>query len=396
MTTLAPLHQEIRVNFRYGVYFTEDVLAPDNPLLAGIMADGGGEFPRKVLFVVDNGLHQHHPRLLEDIAGYLGHYSHHLRLACSPLLVPGGEQVKNETLPVSQVRRAIHANGLCRHSFVVAAGGGAVIDMTGYAAATAHRGVRLIRLPTTVMAQADASIGVKNGINAFGKKNFVGTFAPPSAVINDAHFLTTLSQRDWISGVAEAVKVALIKDAAFFAFLEEHASGLADRRLDLMSETIRRSAELHLQHIATGGDPFEMGSSRPLDFGHWSAHKLEQLTNFSLRHGEAVAIGMSLDVTYSCLAGELSRTEWDRVIALLEHLGLPTYVPELEEDGLLEGLQEFRQHLGGRLTVMLLEKIGQGREVHAIDPNLVRAAAGLLRERALGHDLVARVQRSTG
>jgi 3-dehydroquinate synthase len=394
MTTLAPLHQEVRVNFRYGVYFTQDVLAPHNPLLAGIMADGGGEFPRKVLFVVDNGLYQHHPRLLEDIADYVGRCSDRLRLACSPLLVPGGEQVKNETFPVSQVRRAIHTNGLCRHSYVVAAGGGAVIDMTGYAAATAHRGVRLIRLPTTVMAQADASIGVKNGINAFGKKNFVGTFAPPAAVINDARFLTTLSPRDWISGVAEAVKVALIKDAAFFAFLEEHAAGLANRRLDLMSKTIHRSAELHLQHIATGGDPFELGSSRPLDFGHWSAHKLEQLTKFSLRHGEAVAIGMALDVTYSCLAGELPQTEWDRVITLLEQLGLPTYVPELEEDDLLTGLQEFREHLGGRLTVMLLENIGQGREVHAIDPDLVRAAAGVLRERALGHHLAGRVQRS--
>ena len=396
MTRLPPLHQEIRVNFRYGVYFTEDVFAPHNPLLAEIVAGGGEKLPRKILVVVDDGLHQHHPRLLEDIAGYLGHYSDHLRLACSPLLVPGGEQVKNEAFPVSQVRRAIHQNGLCRHSYVVAAGGGAVIDMTGYAAATAHRGVRLIRLPTTVMAQADASIGVKNGINAFGKKNFVGTFAPPSAVINDSHFLTTLSQRDWISGVAEAVKVALIKDASFFAFLEEHALGLADRRLDLMRETIHRCAALHLQHIATCGDPFELGSSRPLDFGHWSAHKLEQLTKFSLRHGEAVAIGMALDVTYSWLAGRLSQTDWDRIVTLLEHLGLPTYVPELEEDDLLEGLQEFREHLGGRLTVMLLENIGQGQEVYAMDPGLVRAAAGILRERALGHHLLGRVQRSSG
>jgi 3-dehydroquinate synthase len=246
------------------------------------------------------------------------------------------------------------------------------------------------------MAQADASIGVKNGINAFGKKNFVGTFAPPSAVINDAHFLTTLSQRDWISGVAEAVKVALIKDAAFFAFLEEHALDLAARRLGLMRETIHRCAALHLQHIATCGDPFELGSSRPLDFGHWGAHKLEQLTKFSLRHGEAVAIGMALDATYSCLAGSLSQTEWDRVITVLEHLGLPTYVPELEGEDILEGLQEFREHLGGRLTVMLLENIGQGREVHTIDQDLVQAAAGLLRERALGHHLLGRVRRSGG
>jgi 3-dehydroquinate synthase len=396
MTTLAPLHQEIRVNFRYGVYFTEDVFAPHNPLLAEIVAGGGEELPRKILVVVDSGLHEHHPHLLEEIAGYLGHYPDRLRLACPPVLVPGGERVKNEAGPVSRVRRAIHQSGVCRHSYVVVAGGGAVIDMTGYAAATAHRGVRLIRLPTTVMAQADASIGVKNGINTFGKKNFIGTFAPPSAVINDGNFLTTLSQRDWISGVAEAVKVALIKDASFFTFLEEHALALADRRLELMQETIHRCAALHLQHIATYGDPFELGSSRPLDFGHWSAHKLEQLTKFSLRHGEAVAIGMALDVTYSCLAGRLSRTERDRVITVLEHLGLPTYVPELEGEELLEGLREFREHLGGRLTVMILQAIGQGREVHAIDPDLVRAGVGLLRERALGRFIGEGARRSVG
>jgi 3-dehydroquinate synthase len=396
MTTLAPLHQEIRVNFHYGVYFTEDVFAADNPLLAEIVAGAGEDLPRKILVVVDNGLYQHHSHLPASIAEYSGHYPGHLQLACSPLIMPGGERVKNEAAPVSQVRRAIHRSGLCRQSYVVAVGGGALIDMTGYAAATAHRGVRLIRIPTTVMAQADASIGVKNGINSFGKKNFVGTFAPPSAVINDGSFLTTLSQRDWISGVAEAVKVALIKDASFFAFLEEHALALADRRLDLMRETIHRCAALHLQHISTYGDPFEQGTSRPLDFGHWSAHKLEQLSGFSLRHGEAVAIGMALDVTYSSLVGRLSRTEWDRIITVLERLGLPTYVPELEEDDLLKGLQEFREHLGGRLTVMLLQAIGQGREVHAIDPGLVRAGVGLLRERALGHHLLDHVRRSSG
>jgi len=203
-------------------------------------------------------------------------------------------------------------------------------------------------------------------------------------VINDSRFLTPLSPRDWISGVAEAVKVALIKDASFFTFLEEQAEALADRRLEIMQETIYRCAALHLQHIAGGGDPFELGSSRPLDFGHWSAHKLEQLSGFTLRHGEAVAIGLALDATYSCLAGRLSRNQWARVITVLHRLGLPTYAPELEKPDLLEGLKEFREHLGGPLTVMLLEDIGRGREVHALDPDLIRGALGLLREGALG------------
>jgi 3-dehydroquinate synthase len=384
MTTPVALHQDIQVNFRYGVYFTQAVFAPHNALLARLVAGAGEEPARKVLVVMDGGLYRHHPSLLTDISTYLGHYRDVLVLAGPPLVLPGGEGVKNDPAYVSEIHNAIHQRGLCRHSYVIAVGGGALIDLAGFAAATAHRGVSLLRIPTTVMAQADAAIGVKNGVNAFGKKNFVGAFAPPRAVINDSHFLTTLSPRDWLSGVAEAVKVALIKDASFFAFLEEHAPALADRRLEPMQQTIYRCAALHLQHIAHGGDPFELGSSRPLDFGHWSAHKLEQLSGYALRHGEAVAVGLALDVTYSCLAGRLCPTEWARVVTVLDRLGLPTYVPELENDTLLGGLEEFREHLGGQLTIMLLEAIGQGREVHDLDADLIRAAVGILRDRALG------------
>jgi 3-dehydroquinate synthase len=386
---LEPLRQQIQVNFSYPVHFTRDLFSCHNPLLKDTIRDSGADQPKKLLVVVDRGLYQHHPRLIADIEAYCRTHPGHCLLADTPIVVQGGEGIKNDPQVLTRLHQAINAAGLCRQSNIMAVGGGAVIDIVGLAAATAHRGIRLIRVPTTVMAQADASVGVKNGINAFGKKNFIGTFAPPFAVINDCHFLTTLSQRDWISGVAEAVKVALIKDAAFFAFLEEHAAALANRHLDLMQQTIYRCASLHLHHIATYGDPFEFGSSRPLDFGHWSAHKLEQLSGFSLRHGEAVAIGMALDATYSCLIGMLSQTQWERIVTTLENLGLPFYAPELEDDDLLEGLKEFREHLGGQLTVMLLQAIGQGREVHALDQALVRASVGLLRERALVQSIAA-------
>ena len=173
---------------------------------------------------------------------------------------------------------AIDERAVDRHSYVLALGGGALLDVAGYAAAVAHRGVRVIRLPTTVLAQNDAGVGVKNGLNAYGKKNFLGTFAPPWAVIDDELFLTTLSARDWRAGTSEAVKVALLRDAAFFAELERLAPAVAERDLGAMRALIRRCAELHLAHIAGGGDPFEMGCARPLDFGHWSAHKLERLS----------------------------------------------------------------------------------------------------------------------
>jgi len=378
---MKPLQQQIQVSFSYPVHFTRDLFACHNPLLKDMVGAGGPNPPKKLLAVVDQGLYEHHPGLLRDLETYCRTHEEHCQLAAAPLVVPGGEEIKNDPVALMRLHRSVNAAGLCRHSYIMAVGGGAVIDLVGLAAATAHRGIRLIRVPTTVMAQADASIGVKNGINAFGKKNFLGTFAPPFAVVNDCHFLTTLAPRDWLSGVAEAVKVALIKDAPFFAFLEEHAQALLDRDLDLMQQVIYRCAALHLHHIATYGDPFEAGSSRPLDFGHWSGHKLEQLSGFALRHGEAVAIGMALDATYSWLAGMLSPTEWERIITCLESLGLPIYTPELEETELLDGLQEFREHLGGRLTVMLLAGIGRGREVHSVDAALIRAGIEVLRER---------------
>jgi 3-dehydroquinate synthase len=380
------IQQDIQVRFRYGVHFTSGVFAPDNPLLRDVVRDGGDFLPKKVLFVVDEGVHRRHPDLLRSIEVYCQQHPAVLTLAGAPLLVPGSEGVKNDPRNVAAVHEAINEAGICRHSFVAAVGGGAVIDMAGYAAATAHRGVRLIRIPTTVLSQNDSAVGVKNSINAFGKKNFLGTFTPPHAVINDSQFLRTLEARDWRAGIAEAVKVALIKDETFFDFLQQNVAALADRDMAAMQETIYRCAGLHLRHIATSGDPFEFGSSRPLDFGHWAAHKLEQLTDYRLRHGEAVAIGIALDATYSYLAGFLPEVAWRRVLNLLNALGFALYTPELSRHldqpanprCLLRGLDEFREHLGGELTVMLLERVGKGFEVHEIDHETVKKSITFL------------------
>jgi 3-dehydroquinate synthase len=308
-------------------------------------------------------------------------------LTTPPLVVPGGEAIKSQAGLVDEVRATINVHGVDRHSYVVVIGGGAVLDAVGYAAATAHRGVRLIRVPTTVLAQGDSAVGIKNGINAFGKKNFVGSFAPPHAVLNDFELLLTLSDRDWRAGISEAVKVALLKDATFFAWLEHQADNLRERSLPAMASLVHRSAEMHLHHIATSGDPFELGSSRPLDFGHWAAHKLEQLSHHQLRHGEAVAIGISLDSTYSYLTGSLTHPHWRRIIELFERVGLPIWAAEMATPGrggrpaVLAGMEEFREHLGGRLTVMLLERIGSGFEVHELDEAVMLEASDLLRRR---------------
>jgi 3-dehydroquinate synthase len=387
---MRPIDQAVRVSFRFPVHFTTDLFSPNNSLLRDVLAgDGLPTGSSKVHCVVDSGVAEHHLSVPGAIAAYFEPSAGPLSLVAPPVIVNGGESVKNDPAQVTSVHRAIHEYGIDRHAYVLAVGGGALLDMVGYAAATAHRGVRLVRVPTTVLSQNDSGIGVKNSVNAFGKKNFLGTFAPPFAVFNDFTFLTTLSDRDWRAGISEAIKVALLKDATFFAFLEEHATPLVERDMAAMQWLVYRCAELHLEHIATSGDPFELGSSRPLDFGHWAAHKLEQLSNYELRHGEAVAIGLALDATYAHLIGLLPEADWRRILDLIVAVGLPLHVPELDMGALdgtraiLTGMEEFREHLGGQLTIMLLEGIGRGIEVHEMDSGLILASMTRLKTYAI-------------
>jgi len=377
---MRPIQADVQVNFHYDVHFTTDLFAPENGLLRDVLAQAGA-LPARVLFVVEEEV-ERHLDVREGIARYAARHGDALLLAGPPLLLPGGERVKNDPAHVIAVQKAVNDSGLDRHSYTAVVGGGALLDAIGYAAATAHRGIRLLRVPTTTLAQNDSGVGVKNAINFFGKKNWVGTFAPAWAVLNDFRFLTTQPDRVWREGIAEAIKVALIKDLSFFEFLEGAAAPLARRDMSSMQELVYRCAALHVQHICAGGDPFEMGSSRPLDFGHWSAHKLEQMTDHALHHGEAVAIGLALDVTYSHLKGWLTADERRRVLRVLETVGFTLYTPELASGALLDGLREFREHLGGRLTIQMLHAIGEGFNVHEVDDALMAESARMLEREA--------------
>lgn len=375
------LQQSFSVQFEYPVYFTKALFDLSNPVLYQYLNSRAEEgTTQKILFVIDQGVADKHPYLVQNITAYFKQYAI-VQLVNDMVMVAGGEEVKNNITYFNRIVEAVNFHSIDRHSYLAAIGGGSVLDVAGYAAAVSHRGIKHIRIPTTVLSQNDSGIGVKNGINFFGKKNFLGTFSPPVAVMNDEAFLTTLSNRDWRSGMAEAVKVALIKDAAFFEWLENHAKLLIERRPQEMNELIYTCARLHMEHIA-GGDPFEKGSSRPLDFGHWSAHKLEQLTGFEVIHGEAVALGIALDSMYSCLSGRLYDHDLRRIIVLLQTLGFATTHPLMEAEAnspILSGLQEFREHLGGRLTIMLLAGIGKGAEVHEMDNDLLKEAGRKLK-----------------
>jgi 3-dehydroquinate synthase len=384
---MAVVERQIHVSYRHQIHFTHGVFDPANPLLKFILLDKEAGRARRALVVLDESLAQAAPALARRIETYFASAAPEVLLVCPPLVMEGGERVKNSYFHVSEVQSQVERYHLDRQSYLLVVGGGALLDMVGLAAATAHRGLRHVRLPSTTLSQADSGVGVKNAINAFGKKNFIGTFAPPFAVINDFELLATLADRDKRAGYVEAVKVALIRDAAFFAAIEQDAARLRAFEAAAMEPLILRCAELHVDHIATSGDPFEFGSARPLDFGHWSAHKLEQVSDFRIAHGEAVAIGIAMDVLYSSLTGLIDPTTAQRILSLLEALGFELFANELlhvDSTGrliVLAGLEEFREHLGGDLTVTLLQGIGRGLEVHEMKERFIIEAIEQLHRR---------------
>jgi 3-dehydroquinate synthase len=384
---MSVIQRSIQVGWQLRVFFTENVFAPDNPVLKDALADSA---PRKVLVLLEDSLAQAQPELAHRIEEYFSMHADSLKLVYPPLFVCGSETAKNSSTLVGELHTQIHRHHIDRHSYLIAVGGGALLDVAGFTAATAHRGVRHVRIPTTTLSQADSGVGVKNGLNAFSQKNFIGTFSPPFAVINDFNLLATLEPHDKRGGYVEAVKVACIRDATFFGELEHDAIKLVAFEPAAMKYLIRRCAELHLDHIATGGDPFETGSARPLDFGHWAAHKLEQLSRFKISHGDAVAIGIALDVIYSRNLGLLNEKSAARVLSLLEQLGFDLFADELlntDANGqlsVLAGLEEFREHLGGELTITLLRGIGQGVEVHEMNQTKIIEAIHELSRRKNG------------
>lgn len=365
MKEVRKIRQEFQVNFSFDLIFTSNLFDSENSILVDVLSQNQiGK--SKVLMVVDEGVAESHPDLNGAIKSYFDFNDSKVELCGEILVVPGGEQAKNNEKYIRYVLDGVNEFGVDRHSYIVVIGGGAVIDAVGYAAAIAHRGVRLVRIPTTVLSQNDSGVGVKNGINFFGKKNFIGSFATPYSIINDDTFLTTLDDRNWRSGISEAVKVALIKDLDFFKWIEVNAKALSEREMEAMNELIYKCADMHMEHIRTSGDAFEMGSSRPLDFGHWAAHKLEQISNYEILHGEAVAVGIALDSTYSYLKGYINENDLNRILDCLLQLGFTISYDQMNGK-IIQGLEEFREHLGGILTIMLLEELGKGFEVHEMD-----------------------------
>jgi 3-dehydroquinate synthase len=369
--------QEIVVRHAFSVGFTRHLFSVGNPALRQAVGQSHPERRHRCLVLLDQGVLENHPSLPRQIRTYFEAHAGELNLVRPPLVLPGGESVKQSTAVVRRMVAALRAGNICRHSYCIAVGGGAFLDAAGLAAALFHRGVRFVRIPTTALAQCDSGVGVKNAINYAGAKNLLGTFAPPWAVLNDADFLDSLPLPLLLDGIAEAVKVAAIKDAAFFRAIERAAPKIARRNLPVIRRILKRCALLHLDHIATSGDPYELGTARPLDYGHWAAHKLETLSRHRISHGQAVAIGIALDALYAARTSLLPDKQAVRLIATLRGCGLPVHAPELSKTDrrgrrrVFAGLEEFRAHLGGELTLTLPSPLGSRTEIHAVDQRLM-------------------------
>ncbi|MGA1840546.1 MAG: 3-dehydroquinate synthase [bacterium] len=370
------IEQRIRVEYTYDIYFTRDIFSPENPVLKDVL----GDRRHRILAFVDSGVAEAWPGIEHRLGEW---FNTHPECGCmvSPaILVPAGEQCKKDLVHLKVIARNIRVTKLDRHSVVIIVGGGAVLDAVGFIASITHRGIRHIRIPTTVLSQNDSGVGVKNGINLYGAKNYFGSFAPPYGVINDLNFLKTLKLRDWLAGISEAFKVAIIKDRSFLMDLVSNAKMLYQRNEGAMEQLVRRCAQIHAEHIATCGDPFEFGTARPLDFGHWSAHYLEVLTDYELRHGEAVAIGIVLDMIIARNRGLINQEEYELVRQGLEDCGFSLWHPMLDKKDknnslcLNNGLEEFRQHLGGRLTLIMPVHLGESCQINTISHEEIERA----------------------
>ncbi len=371
------IQQAFAVQFDYPVHFARDVFEPANSLLADVFARRGETRVHRVVVCLDEGLAAAQPELQAKIKAWFHAHSERVELSSGPILIPGGPEAKTSHDVLRDLMWTLGNVHLDRQSFVLAIGGGSMLDATGLAVSMVHRGLRLVRMPSTTLAQNDAGIGVKNGVDEHGQKNFLGTFAPPFAVINDLDLLNTLPQEHWLGGVAEAFKVALIRDKAFFEFLRENADAIAARDEAVMETLVRWCAKIHLDHIATSGDPFEFGSARPLDFGHWSAHRIEIASGHVISHGLAVAMGIALDCCYARRKGLLTAEELDTILDAITRTGLPIFAPDMAartpsgELDILVGLEQFREHLGGELTITLPNSIGQRVELHQLNPDWI-------------------------
>jgi len=288
------------------------------------------------------------------------------------LAIPAGEPSKSVDCLAALWDKLLEF-GTDRKSVIVAVGGGVVGDLAGFAAASFARGLPFVQIPTTLLAQVDSSVGGKTGINLTGAKNMVGAFWQPRGVLIDTAVLATQSERDYRSGLAEAVKYGVILDAEFFDLLEAEAPRLITRDPELLAEVVARSCEL--KAIVVSGDEMEeTGLRAVLNYGHTFAHAVETVSGYGeVLHGEAVAIGMQCAADLAARLGRIDRELVARQRALLVALGLPVSLPPLDHDALIKAMARDKKVEHGQLRFVLPTRLGHVELVPDVPQEQVRA-----------------------
>jgi 3-dehydroquinate synthase len=356
-----PLHVPVRLGKRsYRVLIGPGLVALTADLIAKYLG------PAKCAIVTDANVARHHLQQLETRLQVLGRHSG------TAILVPG-EATKNFSA-LSRLCEQLLEMGLERNDIVIALGGGVIGDVTGFAASIVRRGVRVVQLPTTLLAQVDSSVGGKTGINTPQGKNLVGTFHQPSLVLADTATLATLPERQFRAGYAEAAKYGLLGDAAFFAWLEQNWTAVFSRQPDALTKAIAVSVQGKAAIVAR--DETEAGDRMLLNLGHTFAHALEAFTGFSdrLLHGEAVAIGIALAFQLSADLGFAGPNSAASAIGHLHAVGLPTTIAQIpggqgpDAGSLVKIMGQDKKVRNGKLSLVLARGIGDAfltREIAA-------------------------------
>jgi 3-dehydroquinate synthase len=348
----------------YPVINTEGLLDPGNRLLAAQCPN------MRATVVLDSNVDKLYGA---RINAYLRANS----ISYSPVVLAATEMEK-DLAAVLRICAAAEETIAGRRDPFIAIGGGIVQDVTGFAASMFRRGVPFIRVPTTLIGIVDAGVGVKQGINWMGHKNFLGAFYPPQLVLNDLAFLQTLELRQWRCGLAEMIKMGIVRDAPLFGLLETHYSDFLSRQI---TDPVRRTIDMAIMGMLEELQPniYEWDLERRVDFGHAFGHILEIQSQFSLHHGEAVAIDMALSTHIAYQRGECDENTLKRILLLLAKAGLPLYHVACDPQRIWNGLADVAAHRGGKLNLVVPTGIGSAAFLDRIKLAELKAAVAFMR-----------------
>lgn len=351
-----------------------NVLYQNKPCYDILIEQSFGELPfaletfelqdRKVCIVTDSNVDPLYASEVEDIFASLS-------AECNRYVFPAGEESKTLDT-VKEIYRFLIEHHFNRKDLLIALGGGVVGDLTGYTAATYLRGIDFIQIPTTLLSQADSSIGGKTGVDFDGYKNMVGAFYMPKLVYMNIATLQSLSDRQFYSGFAEVMKSALIKDGIFYEWLVDQMYEICERDVETLSEMVERSCTI--KKLVVEKDPLEKGDRALLNFGHTIGHAIEKYMNFTMTHGECVALGCVAAAFISWKKNWLSMEEYYEIRDMFVPFYLPISIDNLDIEEVLRLTKSDKKAENGYIKFVLLKKVGKALIDKTVTDDEIREA----------------------